>query len=237
MPQRMLLVLLALVLTAHSAFAEETATPAAAKVDKKKGGEVVAAAPESSSGYGKPTGLLGPITIGPKLTIGSLPVPAGFGIEAKFMNWVGASLDYYYIPTVTLSSVGIGLQAFSATARLFPFQGSFFLGTSLGSRSFTGSKTENVAGIGASTVTVDVTTLFVGPHLGWRWVAKTGFFMGMEFGWQFAMSNSTTTAITPAAAALAAGFSGTKAEVEEQADDLGKAGLPQIALLQIGYLF
>ncbi|HYS79905.1 MAG TPA: hypothetical protein VEM76_04315 [Anaeromyxobacteraceae bacterium] len=165
--------------------------------------------------------------LGPKLSLVNLPTPA-FGVEAKFMNLVGASFDYGFIPDVTLSNVTVGMKNWSIGAKVYPFHGSFFLGAAFGGRSFTGSKIDDSTGTPLK-ATVDVSSTYLAPEIGWRWVRNSGFFMGMDLGWQFVVSNSTTLT-APAGVSQS-----TRQDVQDKGNQLGRSGLPILGLLQVGF--
>ncbi len=177
--------------------------------------------------YGKAEGIIPGMVFGPKLSLVNLPTPA-FGVEAKFMNLVGASFDYGFIPDVTLSNVTVGMKNWSIGAKVYPFHGSFFLGAAFGGRSFTGSKIDDSTGTPLK-ATVDVSSTYLAPEIGWRWVGNSGFFMGMDLGWQFVVSNSTTLT-APAGVSQS-----TRQDVQDKGNQLGRSGLPILGLLQVGF--
>lgn len=182
-------------------------------------------------------GVLGDFTFGPKATIGSFPGVLGGGVEARYGDLLGASVDYQFMPTLTFSAVSVGISTLTGAVRVFPFKGSFFLGTHVGNRSVEASKTDDVSGTPV-TLTADVSSLILTPHLGWRWGGTTGIFIGMEFGWQLSLSNTVKLSTDPASVSSSdPEFQELERQVNDQADKLGKSGLPYIALLQIGYLF
>lgn len=187
-----------------------------------------AAAPQREAGYGKTDGLIPGMLIGPKLSLVNLPTP-GVGVEAKFLgNLLGASFDYGLIPDITVSDVTVGMHAWNVGAKIYPFRGSFFVGALYGNRSFTGSKTDTSTGTPLKAA-VDVSSTYVAPELGWRWVWNSGFFMGMDLGWQF-VTSSKVTLTAPAGISQ-----GTVDDVQKKGNDIGKAGLPVIGLLQVGF--
>lgn len=187
--------------------------------------------PAGASGettYGKGEGFLPGMVIGPKLAILSLPAPA-LGIEAKIDNVLGLSFDYGFIPDVTIDDVTAGYRDWNFAARWYPWQRAFYIGAALGRRSFEASKRDDATGLKAS---VDVASTYLAPELGWRWVWNSGFFLGMDLGYQIILSSKTTLDIP-------AGIAGstTAADVRDTADDVGEIGLPIVSLLQVGYFF
>ncbi|HSB18886.1 MAG TPA: hypothetical protein VLD85_02635 [Anaeromyxobacteraceae bacterium] len=189
---------------------------------------VATAARAGDPGYGKPEGVLPHAVLGPKVMLVSFPAP-GFGVEAKALNLVGVSFDYGFIPDVSVSGVSVGLTSWSLAARVYPFRGAFCAGVALGSREFHGSKTDASTGTPVK-AKATVTSTFVAPEIGWRWVWSSGLFLGMDLGWQFVLSDRATLEANGASV-------GTQQDVQDQADRIGKAGLPVLGLLQLGWFF
>lgn len=183
-----------------------------------------AAAADPSAGYGKrPDGF----TLGPRLSLVSLPTPS-IGVEAKMANLVGASLDYDYLPRLSLQDVKLQLTGWRAGVKVYPFRGRFFLGAAYGSRTFTASKAVTTEGV-AESGKLKVTSTYLAPELGWRFVCPSGFFMGLDLGWQFVVHSSAridTSTGLPA---------DDRKDLEDAGKRIGKAGLPELGLLQVGW--
>ncbi len=194
-----------------------------------------AADPEESQGYGKTHGIIPgvPLVFGPKLSV-ALPHPS-IGLEVKLANLVGASFDYGFFPDITVYGVTAGFTSgWHFDGRVYPFQGAFFLGAALGQRTFKGSYTTTVAPFGpiSPSSTVDVT--YLAPEIGWRWVYRSGLFMGVELGWEFVLSFTRNDSLE-VQALRAAGL--LDPNLDKAINDYGKVGLPHLALFQIGYFF
>jgi len=226
--------------------AAAAATDAKEKVEAKKEeekapapAEVAKETPSDTSdfgGYGKPRGLLGPITLGPQVTLLGLPTLFRFGIEGRFLNLIGFGLEYGFVPTVTLSSVALNLNAILGTVKIFPARGAFYLGAAMGSQNFSGTIPTTIAGT-TVTMTGTANTFFLTPMLGWKWIKPSGFFMGLDFGWQIALSASSSITSNPAALAVAAAATGEFTSLTNVLNSIGKASLPSISALQFGWLF
>jgi hypothetical protein len=188
----------------------------------------IAASARAGEDYGKAEGVLPHAVIGPKLMLLQFPAP-GVGVEAKAFNLVGASFDYGLIPDVNVGGVSVGLHNWSLGARVYPFRGAFFAGVAMGNRSFHGSKTDTSTGTPVK-AKATVSSTFLAPEIGWRWVWESGLFLGMDLGWQFVLSDTLTLEANGASV-------GTQQDVQDQADQLGRAGLPVLGLLQVGWLF
>jgi hypothetical protein len=178
---------------------------------------------------GKTSGVLPGLLIGPKLSIIALPMP-GAGVEAKG-ELLGGSVDLGYLPLTSVGGKGnakIGFTNLSATGRVFPWRGSFFLGASVGSRTFRARAKDDTTG---ETAKAEVTSTYLAPQLGWRWVWHSGFFMGLDLGWQLVLSKKATYD-------LPAGANPQDVkDVQDATDKVGKVGLPVLSLLQVGYFF
>ena len=187
------------------------------------------------SGYGKTQGVIPgvPLLFGPKLSL-ALPVPS-VGLEVKFANLIGASFDYGFFPDISVSGVTAGFPSgWHADARLYPFRGAFFLGAALGQRSLRASYTTTVAPFGQITPTSTLDVTYLAPEIGWRWVYESGLFMGVELGWEFVLSFKRTDSSEVQALRQAGGLD---PNLDKAINDYGNAGLPHVALFQIGYFF
>jgi hypothetical protein len=69
----------------------------------------------------------------------------------------------------------------------------------------------------------------VAPEMGWRFIWASGFFMGIDLGWQIITSNQATFDL-PAGMPAA-----DRQDLSDAADQLGKTGFPILSLLQIGW--
>ena len=196
---------------------------------------VAAALVLASTAYaddGKPSGVLPGVLFGPKLALIAVPTP-GVGLEVKQSGagLFGASVDFGYLPLIAVGGQGkakIGFTNLSATARVFPSRGSFFLGAAVGSRKFTAKATDSATGEAAK---ADVTSVYIAPELGWRWVWESGFFMGTDLGWQIVLSHKSTFDLPATANAQ------DVKDVQDAADKVGKVGLPILGLVQLGWFF
>jgi hypothetical protein len=212
------------------------AEPAAApKAEAMPAADTTAQATTSESP--KSGGLLGPVSLGPTLSL-SLPHPANFGIEGRFTDYLGFAINYGFLPELTILDAKLKMSSYDARVRVFPFGGAFFLGTSIGRQTFSASNTATNAGVTA-TVQLDATTTYFTPTLGWRWGGMHGFVFGMDFGWQMALSSSSALTVSGSNSLLeaTADFQKAKADAEKAGSDIGSASLPMFTMLHFGYLF
>jgi hypothetical protein len=195
------------------------------------GATPVAPTTEAPAGYGKTRGVIPGLLIGPKLSIVSVPTPS-IGLEAKLLgNRLGLSFDYDLMPSVDVEEVEVGYTDWNLGAKWYPWQRSFFLGAAVGRRSFSASASATEAGV-TETVKAEVATTYLAPEIGWRWVWNSGFFMGMDLGYQIVLSSDVTLGISDVVS-----LSQESEDVQDAADDLGKIGFPIVSLLQVGWFF
>ena len=88
----------------------------------------------------------------------------------------------------------------SSISRVFPFHGSFFAGSSFGRQSLKGAVTEATA-LGPQTATVDLTTWYATPRVGWMWTFDPGFLLALDVGIQVKLSADRTVTVPSAATA------------------------------------
>ncbi len=225
---RMLAAALSVAFATGALAAEPVAASAGAPTVPATAGAPSPISPEAPARYGKSSGLVPGLLIGPKLSLITLPAP-GFGLDARIGSAFGLSLDLNLIPTVAVGDAAkVSYRDVSGAARWFPFRGSFYLGAALGSRTFKASVRDETSGALAK---AEVTSTYLAPELGWRWIWSSGFFLGMDLGYQIILSNKLTfdlPILVPAE---------DRKDVQDAANDLGKIGFPIVSLLQLGWYF
>ena len=193
---------------------------------------------DSLAEYGKPKGLAGDFTFGPSMSLLAIPHPLEIGMEAKYRNVIGFSIDYGFIPTLHISSATAQINAISAALRWFPFHGAFFLGVRAGSQKISVSKSASISGVDAN-VQADVTSSFYTPHMGWRWVWSSGFFTGIDLGWQVASGADTqiTTNVRSTAIFVTPEYATLESDAKKVGNDIGNKALPSLTMIHFGWLF
>lgn len=175
--------------------------------------------------------------VGPSVTLLGFPTPFRFGVEAKYDNLVGLSIDYGLFPSLTFSNIKVKYNSWRIGAQVYPFRGSFYLGVGIGKQNFDGSLVKDTAGTSV-TYALTINTTIITPHLGWRWVSMSGFFWGMEVGAQLAASSSATfSSDAPAALQSTPEYTQNKADIEDKGKTFGQTTLPAFALVQFGWMF
>ena len=175
----------------------------------------------------KTEGVIPGLLIGPKLSLVSFPTPT-VGAEAKVAGWFGLSFDYGYVPNFKVKDATVGWNNWCAGAKVFPFHGSFFLGALYGQRSLKLREQDKNSGLDADG---RVSSRYLAPELGWRFLWNSGFTMGLDFGWQFVTGKSTRLNIPQ----------GYDAQKEKDVRDLSRRvanqGIPVLGVLELGWMF
>ena len=153
------------------------------------------------------------VHVGATIGIVSLPRPVDLGVFVKLMDFVSLGFSYgdfpNFIANPLLSAFGakssttttrlVEVSSYEGEVRIFPFQGPFFFGSSLGHQSLKGAVTEKTTVIGPQTGTADVQTFYLTPRLGWLWSWPSGLLVGVDGGVQITLSKEITTNVPPGA--------------------------------------
>jgi hypothetical protein len=153
-----------------------------------------------------------PVRPGAMIGLVSLPRPIDAEVFVRIVDIFGVGLGYSdfpaFIANPLLELVGAKsdstdarldqFNAFDLDLRVFPFRGRFFVGSSFGRQSLKGAVTENTA-LGPQTATVDLTTWYATPRVGWIWTFEHGFFLGFDLGVQFKLGADKTVTVPPSA--------------------------------------
>ena len=190
-----------------------------------------------SDRYGKTHGVAGPLTFGPSLTLLGLTRPFAVGLESKYLDIWGLAGFYGFLPEITVSNVKVKYSSWDARFRYYLFRGSFFVGAAVGGQNIKATKSTTISGVPV-TANLTMDSMFVTPHVGWHWIWKSGFFMGIDLGVQLSVSR-TTSVSSDAAAPIQAlqQYQDLSNDVTSNAEKLGKKPLPMLTLLKVGFLF
>jgi hypothetical protein len=179
----------------------------------------------------------GPFSLGPTVGI-AIPHPANIGLEGRFNRYFGFAINYGFLPQISFEDVKLKMNSYDARVRIFPFQGAFFVGTSFGKQSIVANTVAITDGT-ASSLTLEATTLYLTPTLGWRWGGQTGLIFGIDFGWQVVLSSSAQLrgSYGDQVIQFSPEYQEAKADVERVAKDIAQTSLPSFTMIHIGYLF
>lgn len=224
-------------ITGSPAAAPEITTPSAAVPETP--GEPAATVPADNAELGKSYGVLGSeswLLVGPAITALGIPSPFRVGVEAKWKNRYGFSLDYGFVPQYSVDGIAVRLNAWTATARYYLWDRAFFVGLGLGKQRFTGSMTTALNGTDV-TMDVAVNSIVIAPQVGWRWVYPSGFYLGMTLGIQVPLSNQIDiTSNATAAQSVLSAYAQIYTDIDSAAK-YARYPLPQFALIQLGFFF
>jgi hypothetical protein len=173
----------------------------------------------------------------------SLPRPLDAEVFVGVADFVQAGFSYSDFPGVISDPLMklVGAAAGGVSARLdeftswegdlrvFPFRGSFFLGTSIGHQTLRGAVTESTP-FGPQTATVAIDTLYATPRIGWQSQFGAGFFYGFDLGVQLKLSGDATVNMPP----------GAPSDLQNSAQSLADAGskypLPSVHF-RLGWMY
>ncbi|MFW7380208.1 MAG: hypothetical protein ACOH5I_15450 [Oligoflexus sp.] len=204
----------------------------------------------SEIAQGKKRGLLGPVRIGPYVSL-NVPHPLTYGIDGIYEDIFSFGFSTSSFNTES-NTVKLELDHWDIRARWHVFQGSFFLGAAYGQQTLKGSSRDNVAtNVNGSTVSVpttveiEVKTNYLTPHIGWLWIWDSGFHMGFELGVQLPSGNKTSfdtnfenvSAAEQSATKNSQEYKDLEKDVKDAGDLIGKATLPHLTMLRFGWFF
>lgn len=210
------------------------------------------------------------LRIGPTVSLG---VPNFFdvGIEARFFGWLGLSVNAGGLPSINLMNLpGVPLKKddgirkdtevyakakhIEARLVLYPFSGSFFIGSAIGQRNIDldGKATfeDTILGVtysGPVSATLKTKTTYVTPQFGWMGLWDSGFMIATEFGVQIPLSKGTAdfnvdlSQLNPIARARVETSDEYKDMVKQISEDYSKNltqdMLPYWNIIKLGWLF
>jgi hypothetical protein len=193
--------------------------------------QAAAPAPAAKDDGYRTEGLIPGVLIGPKVSATLLfPPNVMVGAELRVIGYIGASFEYGVFPrNQTIQGYTGEIRSWSAGLRAYPFRGAFFVGAVLGNYDVTLSQT--VSGYPQSqTVTLNVSSMYLGPQIGWKWTWDFGLFLGLNLGYGFSLDYQSK--LTPAQV-----YGTDLTTIQQNADKYLKPGVPILTLLEIGFLF
>ena len=150
-------------------------------------------------------GLLGPFRIGPIIGVG-LPSLINVGGMLKLTRYFAAGVNIGISPDVKFAFYGdarINYNAYQIYARAHPFGGGFYLGAAIGYAHARGTDEQTIAipasihavypNLGPSVTLKSegtVQTLVLTPELGYFYIFKSGFALGVGAGAQLPIASS-----------------------------------------------
>ena len=141
-----------------------------------------------------------------------------------------------------VDNVTVSLTHYEAAVRFHPWAGSFFMGMAAGQQSLKAKSSDSTI-VSGQTVTAEanVTSTYYTPQLGWHWSWNSGFQLGFELGAQLSGSSKTDFSSNASSFGVTESNSTDYAKLAKDArdkgDQIGKATLPYLTLLRLGWLF
>jgi hypothetical protein len=150
--------------------------------------------------------------VGAMMGLVSLPRPLDVEIYSRLNDYLFVGFSYSdfsaFVAGPLLSAAGLQngsttvrldqFNGFEGELRVFPFGGSFFLGSSFGHQSLKAAVTQSTAA-GPQSGSLDVSTLYATPRIGFLWTFGPGFVLGLDAGAQLTLSGQRNLTL-PAAA-------------------------------------
>ena len=180
---------------------------------------------------------LSQVCMGPVVSLLGPPNLIGGGVHARITNYLGIGVDYQVMPTLNFNPVSMGTSLFSATARVYPFGGAFFLGGGIGYQVYRGQVREG-------DISVSARTGFPAAMASIGFMGKSGFVLGMDLGLLFPLSSPRIRIHESTGNIAQVGFTQSdideaREKAESEVNKLLKA-MPltvQVNLLRLGYMF
>lgn len=186
------------------------------------------------------------IQIGPSIKLIDVAHPAQLGIEARIYDYIGLSYHKGFLPEIGVDEFNFQLDNHDFGIKIHPFKGSFYLGVLIGKQRVSVQTNQEVSYLGGTT-SADITGIISGsyltPHIGWQWRFKSGFFMGMYVGWQInrgARTNINVIYEDPALQPIVESdpdFQQAREDIIDIGDEYGNMAIPNVGLLQFGWMF
>ncbi len=174
--------------------------------------------------------------LGPLVGVG-FPRPLAIEGFARVSRYVGVGVEYSFLPRVDLFGASTSFKAAAADLRIFPFKNSFFIGMRVGRQWLDAKATATLAAGGSSTElteSMDASTWFVNPRVGFLHRFDSGITLGVDAGVQLPIAPTFTRAGPATSAGLT---SETDRVLARVAGALGNDVTPTIDLLRVGFLF
>ena len=153
------------------------------------------------------------------------PRPVGVGAFLQFDKLWSIGADYSLLPTTKISDVNLDFWAAAASARLYPWSGSFYVGLKSGYQHLSASGYITSSGTTAL-AQGSIDTFFVNPELGWMFTWDSGLALGFGAGIQIPLySDASTTSNLP-----------VSTNVLSAVGKIGNGAIPTVDLLRVGFV-
>lgn len=136
-----------------------------------------------------------------------------------------------------VSGVDANLKNLEAQFRYHPWSSAFYYGVAVGHRSAQVEKTDWVSNQRVK-ATVEATSEYLTPQVGWVWMFNNGLNLGFELGYLLPLNPKTSFA-TDADASMTSqnSYKNLEKTVADQGDYLAKLALPHFTLIRLGWSY
>lgn len=177
-------------------------------------------------------GVLGKVRLG-ALAGAGFPSAVTGQLVLKVADWVGVTASYGATPSVPLpigQDSSISQRGFSATARVYPFRGAFFVGVGGGQSTVESQQGASASGNTARS-SLQATTTYVLPEIGILHRFSFGLAIGADVGVQIPVSSRGETAASVNGVATAA-----PSELRDAMSFVSSKPIPVLNFLRLGYV-
>ena len=197
----------------------------------------VAISPADSGARDRGPCLLGPLCVGPMLSLG-LPNLIGIGVQVRFTDFLGAAFDYQVMPKISWDSVNAGWSLVTVEGRIHPFGSSFYAAGGVAVQHFFGRGAVEIVDPD-NPVHIRGSVTIPSIKLGLGFTGHDGLIIGMDFALLLRLS-STRLSFT------AEGGLANNEQVQAETEKIRERGetvldtlpfLVQFNLLRLGYIF
>lgn len=175
----------------------------------------------------------------PSINVLNFPHPFGGSAEIVFSEVFGIKYTKSFRPRGTFNETKVQLDDQSITLRSYPNRGPWFVGLGYGHHTVDGERNEVVNGFDTK-IYAHVQSDYLVPTTGFKWIYESGFTIGVEIGWIFAMNSSTNVTssqdLNPFVNANQE-YRNRLQDAENSVNKYVKDGTPTIGLLEIGWTF
>jgi hypothetical protein len=173
------------------------------------------------------SGSLGALRLGALAGVGAPSIFSGEAI-AKIGDWIGLSGEYGAAPALTIpignGGATISQTTVSASARVYPFRGAFFIGGAVGEQTTDAKVSQSAQGV-TGAANFQTKAMFIEPQIGLLYRFKFGLAIGCDIGLEI-----------PVKASGQASTQQLPGPLEQAMTYAEKGPIPSVNLLRLGYV-
>lgn len=192
-----------------------------------------------SSNVDNPKNNIKPFSITPAVSLLSFPHLFDGSIEMVFSEVFGIKYSQNLTSNSVIDNNRIHFDNKKIALRTYPGRGAWFLGLGYGHHEINVDRTDTINGFDTTTY-ARIKSDYLIPATGFKWVYESGFSLGVEVGWIFAMNNSTAISSDQDLNPFVTNdpdYSRRRKDAEDSINKYVNSGTISICLLEIGYTF